>query len=98
MSLEFNLLLLTGYAPKATINSTPQLGDHPDSCFGYDLSYMQSWIQKIKPDLICACGKIAQSGCKELGINFVEAPHPAWRRLSKQHTSDIRKEIVKRLK
>ena len=76
------------------INSSGMIGEHPDSCYVADLAYMQNLIEKIKPVIICACGKIAQKGCEELGLDFISAPHPAWRRLSKKCSSDIRRKII----
>ena len=75
------------------INASNNVGTHSASSFKADLKHMAKLINKIKPDIICACGKIAQAGCKELGVKFVSAPHPAWRQLSKKITSDIRMQL-----
>lgn len=76
------------------INSSSIIGDCPDSQYEADLGYIKKFVDEIKPTIICACGKIAQKACTELGLNFVPAPHPAWRRLSKQYSSNIRKQII----
>ena len=76
------------------INSTPKIGDDAKSCYGYDAKHIKKWIDIIKPDVICACGKVAQSGCENIGVSFIRAPHPAWRQLSKEITSKIRQDIT----
>jgi len=75
------------------INASDNIGTHSSSSFKADLNHMTKLINKIKPDIICACGKIAQDGCRELGFDFVSAPHPAWRQLSKKITRDIRRKL-----
>ena len=76
------------------INSSAMIGNCPDSRYSADLEYIQKFVDELNPVVICACGKIAQKGCIELGLNFVSAPHPAWRQLSKQCSNDI-KELIK---
>jgi len=80
------------------INSSGLIGDCANSCYDADLEYMQFLIEKINPNIICACGKVAQRGCEELGIEFIPAPHPAWRRLSKAHSSSIKEKIINNIK
>lgn len=75
------------------INSSNIIGNCADSSYDADLEHIKKLVDEIKPNVICACGKIAQKGCKELGLNFIPAPHPAWRRLSKQCSSDIKEQI-----
>lgn len=75
------------------INSSPMIGDCADSSYNADLTHIEKHINEIKPDVICACGRIAQKGCTELGLDFISAPHPAWRRLSKQYSNDIKRRI-----
>lgn len=73
------------------INSTPVVGENVDSCLEPDLGYIRDWIAVLKPNVICACGQIAQKACADLGLEtYVKAPHPAWRRLSKQNIAEIR--------
>jgi len=76
------------------INSSDKIGNNADSCYNADVSYIQKWIEKIQPRIICACGKIAQDGCEKLGLNFVKAPHPAWRQLSKKETKRIQNLLI----
>jgi len=75
------------------INSSDMIGDCPDSCYDANPLHIQKHINEIKPTVICACGKIAQKGCTELGLNFISAPHPAWRQLSKQQSSFIKEKL-----
>lgn len=79
------------------INSSGYIGDNPDSSYVADIEYMNKFINEIKPNVICACGKIAQSGCEKLGLNFIPAPHPAWRQLSKQCSNEIKEKIKQNL-
>ena len=75
------------------INATPMIGDCANSYFKADISHLEKMIKSTTPDIICACGKEAQNGCKQLGIDFIALPHPAWRQLSKVHTNEIRENI-----
>lgn len=75
------------------INLSAVIGDEPNSCYEADLKYIKAFIEELKPCVICACGKIAQKACIELGLDFISAPHPAWRQLSKQRSDIIKKQI-----
>jgi hypothetical protein len=72
------------------INSSPIIGKNADSCFKADTDYLQEKIKQIKPDWVCACGKIAQDGLEKAGVKFFALPHPAWRALSKDHTEWVK--------
>lgn len=85
-------------AEYTVINSSGLIGNNADSCYPADLAYIQRWIEKINPSVICACGKIAQKGCEELNIDFIPAPHPAWRRMSKQCSNEIKQKIRRNIK
>ena len=80
------------------INSTPEVGENVDSMLSPNLDYIISWINKIKPDVIVACGKVAQRACNKLLLDFISAPHPAWRQLSRNKTEEIRSLIFSRVK
>jgi len=84
-------------AEYTVINASGNIGDNPNSCYLADTDYIKSFVVKLKPDAICACGKIAQDGCRNLGYEFVEAPHPAWRQLSKDESDRIRNILSRRL-
>jgi hypothetical protein len=72
------------------INSSPIIGNTPGSCFKADEEYLKNKLTEINADYVCGCGKIAQNGLDKIGIRFVVLPHPAWRALSKDHTSFIK--------
>ena len=55
-----------------------------------DTAHLTTIIEQVGPTRILACGKVAQAGLTELGVEFVAAPHPAWRLLSKDRTAAIR--------
>lgn len=78
------------------INSSNIIGDNPDSCYDADIVHMKKLVNEINPTVICACGKVAQKGCADLGLIFIPAPHPAWRQLSKQDSNNIKNQILKK--
>jgi hypothetical protein len=75
------------------INSSPLIGECPDSCYPADSDYIENKIKHIEPDVICACGKIAESGLRSIGIEFVALPHPAWRQLSNDMVCAIKRHL-----
>lgn len=79
------------------INSSPAVGNTADSYFPPQPEYVFSWINKIKPDAILACGKVAEKAIKQLNINVpvVYMPHPAYRALSKKITKSTKEELEK---
>jgi len=74
-------------------NANPKIGKETGAIFPPDLEHMQKVIDEINPELILGCGKIAQRGLSEMGIEYISAPHPAWRALSKKETGRICKRI-----
>lgn len=83
-----------GYTVKI-INSNPAVGDTADSCFPPQPEYVLDWVNKIRPDAILACGKVAEKTIKQLTIDIpiVYMPHPAYRALSKQITSTAKRKL-----
>ena len=75
------------------INATPEIGDRASSCYPPDIGYIHEQIAEIEPDVICGCGRMAIAGLEEVGVEFIRAPHPAWRALSKEHTQAVLAEI-----
>jgi hypothetical protein len=75
------------------INASPLIGTSASSCYPANTTYILEKIEELKPDCICACGKIAQAGLNTLGIKFYAAPHPAWRALSKKITKQIKEDL-----
>lgn len=74
-------------------NANPRVGKETNSMFPPDLKHMQKVIDEVNPDVILGCGKIAQKGLSEMGVEYISAPHPAWRALSRKETERICKEI-----
>jgi len=74
-------------------NASPKIGKDANTIFYPDLEYMKRIINKVNPSIIVGCGKIAQKGLNELGVEYISAPHPAWRALSKKETKRICEEI-----
>lgn len=72
------------------INSTPEVGDWVGSRLEPNEAHIRFWIEQTQPDKILACGKVAQGILEKMDTEFIEAPHPAWRQLSKNHTREIR--------
>ena len=77
------------------INSSNMIGDCADSYYEADLKHIKNLVKQINPTVICACGKVAQKGCTELGLFFIPAPHPAWRQMSKKQSSAIKQLLDK---
>ena len=80
------------------VNSSATIGDNPNSIYPADINHICKMIDNIKPKVICACGKVAQAGCRKINIeklkiDYIEAPHPAWRGLSKKIILDIRAKL-----
>jgi hypothetical protein len=76
------------------INSTPRIGDISSACFPAESVYIAGWIECFEPDIILACGKVAQNALEELGIKYIPSPHPAWRQLSNEQIDKIRSTII----
>jgi hypothetical protein len=72
------------------INSSPEIGDHPASCYKGDPEYVKEKISFYRPAIIVGCGKIAHQALNEAGVVFLPVPHPAFRCLSKKTTSNIK--------
>ena len=71
-------------------NATPEIGKTSDSCFPADAQHLKMVIDTVRPEIILACGLVAQAGLEALGYAYVAAPHPAWRQLKRSHCEWIR--------
>ena len=80
-------------ADPKVINASENIGNESSSCFPADANYIKKMIDKYKPKIICACGKIAQDGCEEIGIDYIPLPHPAWRQLSNKRVNEIKSKL-----
>lgn len=79
------------------INASQLMGKGPAACFPPDPEYIARMVSTYRPDVILACGRVAQAGARALGLQYISAPHPAWRRLSKERTQEIRRSVAERL-
>jgi hypothetical protein len=79
------------------INSSSNIGTSSKSSYRADAEYIKAWVEKINPMIVCACGKIAEDGCKRAQLEFISLPHPAWRALSKSHTANIRQQLAEKI-
>lgn len=78
-------------------NASPQVGTESSSAFKPDIEHIKNEIAATRPSVILACGKVAARAMREVGIPFIEAPHPAWRALSKADELKCKIAIVRAL-
>ena len=79
------------------INASEQIGCYSSALFPPDKNYLRTKIDEFQPNVILACGRIAQQGLKALNISYTAGPHPAWRLLSKIKTEEIKLTLEKQL-
>jgi hypothetical protein len=79
------------------INASPLIGDNASSCFEPNVEHIQKMVKLYKPKVICACGKMAQKGCRFAELSFISAPHPACRTFSKKQAQEVKREINRKL-
>lgn len=72
------------------VNSTGTVTDNTQEVPKGDPLYVRAAYRYFKPDIVLACGKLAQETCDLARIEHIVAPHPAWRGLTKNDTSRIR--------
>ena len=77
-------------------NANPSLADSPDGGFPPDLRHLRRVLGRVQPDVVLACGKVAQGAIAQIApaITTVEMSHPAHRLLSKQTTAEIKARLV----
>jgi len=63
------------------INASPRVGSAPTDSFPPDLEHIRAALTKYRPRVILGCGKLACNALRELRVEFITAPHPAWRQL-----------------
>ena len=74
-------------------NASWNWGEESSACFPADLVHIKNLVSKLEPEKILACGRIAQEGLRKLNIEYIPAPHPAYRALSKKMTAEIRSKL-----
>jgi hypothetical protein len=62
--------------------ASPQIGSRASSCFPADLVHLQAALDRVKPDVVLAFGRIASDALVQLipaGGNLIIGPHPTAR-------------------
>lgn len=72
------------------INSSSNIGTKSNARYKASPEYIAAYVRDENPDLIVACGRIAQDGVSATGYRHIKVPHPAWRALSTAHVKKIR--------
>lgn len=67
-------------------NTTPAVGDNPDSILPPDLDHMRDVISRIRPSMIISCGSQAFASVMSLSLDkpVLAIPHPAFRVVTNQ--------------
>jgi len=81
---------------KITItNASGLVGETADSVFPADIEHVRAAIRRHKPDVILACGVIAQQAFTKIKTKkpVVLMPHPTYRLFSKVMAGHIRQEL-----
>jgi len=71
-------------------NASPKVGMTAGAAFPPDIAHLRTMIERFKPRVILGCGLVAQHGLGLLDVTHVQAPHPAWRRLTKEIAAGVR--------
>jgi hypothetical protein len=75
------------------VNASPKIGNNVSSKFEPNIDHIKKCVEHYKPQVVCACGQMAQKGCEIAKIKYIPAPHPAWRALSKKQAGEIKKRL-----
>lgn len=67
-------------------NTTPEVGDNPDSIISPDYDHMRDVISRIRPSIIVTCGSQAFAAINAIAPAkpIVAIPHPAFRVVTNQ--------------
>lgn len=67
-------------------NTTPAVGDHPDSIIAPDYEHMKTVIARIRPSVIVTCGSQAFAAIQVLAPSkpVLAIPHPTFRVVTNQ--------------
>lgn len=74
----------------AVTNASPKVGMTAAAAFPPDLIHLRAIITEFQPRVILGCGRLAQHGLECLDVTHVQAPHPAWRRLTNERVAEVR--------
>ena len=77
-------------------NANPRLADSPQGIFPPNLKHLKRQIRRAQPDLILACGRIAQEAIQNLNpdMHVLSMPHPASHSLSKKTTKAVKQKLI----
>lgn len=78
-------------------NASPLVGATSKAKFPFDASHVAGIIERVTPSLALLCGSEASKAAHlfaGLEIPVVQAPHPAWRLLSKEATAAVHSAIA----
>lgn len=76
-------------------NCNPQIGHRSSSWFPPDIQYVTQQIDKLKPDIILACGSNAKKAISNItvGVPVIYMPHPAYRALKRETVNNVKEQI-----
>jgi hypothetical protein len=77
------------------INANPNIGDTSGSFFPPNGEYVKRNIDKIKPDIILACGVSAKKAIDSINVDVpvIKMPHPAYRALTNKTLDEVKENI-----
>lgn len=85
------LRLIVGDEFDVVENTTPIVGETPDSVIAPDYDYVREIIKKREPEIIIACGKQAEEVLLEVWDGrLIVVPHPAYRLLKNEVYLEVR--------
>jgi hypothetical protein len=76
-------------------NANPKLGDNPESKMPADLKHLKRSARRTAPDMIIACGKIAEEAVRTIWDgSLIAIPHPAYRLLTNRLLDECKQFII----
>jgi hypothetical protein len=72
------------------INASQYVGNHSGAVGKPDLVHIRGELDRVGPDLVLGCGKVAQRALDQLDAVHIKVPHPAWRQLKRERVLEIR--------
>lgn len=89
--------MIPGGVTHSIINATREIGTESSSNIPPDPVHVRVEIANYRPRVILACGVNAQKAMDELRIEYIPAPHPAWRQLSDVMIEKYKERIIEEL-
>lgn len=75
------------------VNGSPKVGNDASSKYPMDEAYIADVLRIVSPDVIVACGQVADEGLTRMKIDHWYIPHPMRRDLSNQDFEEIRETL-----